>query len=185
MNLLASIRLVFSKPWYVVLGLLVAFCLVVINSLLPQRELIATIIASDSFDWIERVRIIGNLLLTFGINVTVIGKILSIVVALAAGISVAMLVYYLRLRLKVGMAGGASLIGILISFIGVGCASCGSVILASVVGLSAATAFISFLPLSGLEFGLASLILLGWSIYSTGTKMQKAVVCKTSRQYTK
>ena len=175
-----SVKTVLSKPWFVVLALLVTTILVAINSLLPQRDLIATIFTSDSFDGATRAKIVGSLLLTFGVNVTLTGKVLFAIITITAGISISLLVYYLKNRIKFDLAGGTSTLGIFLSLIGVGCASCGSVILSSVIGLSATGAFVGFLPLQGLEIGLLSLSLLMWSIYSVSKKIQNPLLCKVA-----
>lgn len=175
-----SVKTVLSKPWFVVLALLITMILVAINSLLPQRDLMATIFTSESFDWAARAKIVGSLLLTFGVNVTLTGKVLFAIITITAGISISLLVYYLKNRIKFDLAGGTSTLGIFLSLIGVGCASCGSVILSSVIGLSATGAFVGFLPLQGLEIGLLSLSLLMWSIYSVSKKIQNPLLCKVA-----
>lgn len=180
-DVISSVKTVLSRPRYIALSAFVAVSLVIINSLLPQRELIKTIFSSETFSWSARVKIVWNLLVTLGANVTLFGKVLSIAVALTAGLSIALLVYYFRRRLQLDLAGGSSLVGIILSFIGVGCASCGSVILSSFIGLSATAAFIGFLPLGGLEIGLLSLVLLGWSIVSVTKKIQDPLLCKIPR----
>ncbi|MCH7492571.1 hypothetical protein IID19_03180 [Patescibacteria group bacterium] len=179
-DIVTSVKMVLSKPWFVVLALLVTTILVAINSLLPQRDLMATIFTSDSFDGAARAKIVGSLLLTFGVNVTLTGKVLFAIITITAGISISLLVYYLKNRIKFDLAGGTSTLGIFLSLIGVGCASCGSVILSSVIGLSATGAFVGFLPLQGLEIGLLSLSLLMWSIYSVSKKIQNPLLCKVA-----
>lgn len=170
-------KAVFSRPSYIVIASAVTIGMIVVNTLLPHRELIRVIFSSDKIGWGQRLDFIANLLLTFGVNTSVISKILMIVVTIAAGVSIALLVYYLKQRIKLDIAIGTNVFGILAGMVGVGCASCGSILLTSVIGLSASGAFISFLPLQGLEFGLASLALLVWSIWSVSKKIQKGLAC--------
>lgn len=177
-KVLSSLKLVFKKPLYLVLATGVILILLVINALLPQRGLIAFIFQSENFAWSVRLKIIKNLLLNIGANMTMGNKILFVVIIFLAGISIALLVYYIKRRLSLSLESGASLTGIILSLIGIGCAACGSVILSSVFGLSATVAFVGFLPLQGLELGLFSLVLLSWSIYSISKKIDKQIICK-------
>ncbi len=173
-----SIKTVFRKPLYLVLAVLITLLLLLVNAIVINKGLITFLLQWDIFDWSIRLRVIGSALLNAGAVLGVVDKIFLLTLSVLAGISVVLLLYFIKRRIRVGLEGGASLAGIILSFIGIGCASCGSVILSSVIGLSTATAFISFLPLDGLEIGLASFVLLGWSIYSVSKKIQNPLLCK-------
>lgn len=174
---LKSIKTVFSRPSSMVIAGAVTIGMIVVNTLLPHRELIQVVFSSDRIGWGQRMDFITSLVFTLGVNTSITGKILMLTVTITAGISIAMLVYYLKRRIKLDIAIGTNVFGILAGIVGIGCASCGSVILTSAVGLSASGAFISFLPLQGLEFGLVSLVLLVWSIWSVSKKIQKGLAC--------
>jgi len=72
---------------------------------------------------------------------------------------------------------GTSLVGMITGLLGVGCASCGSVILSSVFGVGATAGFIGVLPLRGSEFGLLGVALLLWANYSIALKVQQPLIC--------
>lgn len=173
-----SVKIVFIRPWYILLAIFVSTGMVAIGSLLPNKNLISYFFTNDYFSWIARFKIVWNLFWTFGVNVTVTGKIISVIISLVAGISVALLVFFIKRRVRFSLAGGTSLLGIILSFVGVGCASCGSLLLTTAIGLSASTAFLGFLPLNGLEVGIISLALLVWSIFSVSKKIQNPLLCK-------
>lgn len=72
---------------------------------------------------------------------------------------------------------GMSLFGTMLGLVGVGCASCGSVVLSSIFGLGATAGFLALLPLRGLEFSFISIILLIVSITLVSKKIIDPVVC--------
>lgn len=177
-EVIASIKTVFKKPVYVLIAGVASFILVAISAFLPQRELLAFVFKYDSFKWSSRFKILKDLLFNVSITMKTPGKIIFVLLVILTGISIALLAYYLKRRLHFGLESGASIGGIILSVMGVGCASCGSVILSSIFGFSATIAFIGFLPLGGIELGLIGLGLLVWSIYSISQKIQKQIVCK-------
>ena len=95
------------------------------------------------------------------------------------GINLALLVFYLRKRLAVGREVGASAGGLIVSALGVGCASCGSVLLTSLLGFSAGAAALAALPLQDAEFTLAGIGLIVASIAMLAKRINDPLVCKT------
>ena len=73
---------------------------------------------------------------------------------------------------------GISFVGIASSLLGVGCASCGSVVLTSFIGLSSATTVLGVLPFRGQEFGLLGIIILLIAIGFTLKKINQPFICK-------
>jgi len=55
--------------------------------------------------------------------------------------------------------------------LGVGCGACGSVILSSIIGLSASWTLIGVLPLHGAEFSMLAVVMLAYSILSLSRKL--------------
>lgn len=62
-------------------------------------------------------------------------------------------------------------------FVGIGCASCGSVILASVLSLVGAGGVVFLLPLHGVEFNLLAIALLSYSAWRLAKKLRDPLVC--------
>ena len=69
--------------------------------------------------------------------------------------------------------------GLVSGIFGIGCASCGTFILTSVLALVGAGGIVSFLPLGGEEFGILGVVLIGYATYWTAKKIEEPLVCKT------
>lgn len=103
-------------------------------------------------------------------------------VAIAAGMNIAMLVFYFKKRTAVGAAAGTGGFGLIIGTLGASCSACGSVILSSLIGITSASALVSALPLNGIEFGIASIGLIGFSIYNLAKKIRSPQTCAVKTQ---
>ena len=96
------------------------------------------------------------------------------------GVNISMFVFYLRRRISSESSAGISMGGIVLGLLGVGCASCGSVILSTIFGLTAASGFLGILPLRGQEFGLIGFILILYSIIILSQKISNPLICNVS-----
>ena len=67
--------------------------------------------------------------------------------------------------------------GSFLSFIGVGCAACGSLILGSIASTIGAGWVLAYLPYGGSELGIIGLFLLIISIYLADRTLKKPLVC--------
>jgi len=174
---LRSLHQVFTKPLFLIVGLLVTLLLLLITIWLSIQDLIIWVIASDYLSLTDKFKILTASIGTFRTNFTLLSQILSIIISLLAGVNVSLLIYYLRRRVRLQRESGVSIGGVVLGMLGVGCSACGSIVLSSLLGLATATVFLSFLPLKGTEFALFSIGLLLWSIYYTAKKAQDPFWC--------
>jgi len=183
--LIAALRLVFVNVWYNVLALICAMILGAGIIWLSNHQLIRSVFASDLFDWSARLKILWTSLGLFVTNFTLASQVMIVIVSLLSGLNIAMLVFHVRRRMKIQNAAGVSTFGLIIGTLGVGCSACGSVILSSLIGITAASALISTLPLKGAEFGIVSITLIGLSTYWIAKKIQSPETCaiKISAQH--
>jgi len=72
---------------------------------------------------------------------------------------------------------GLSGLGMLCAFIGIGCASCGSLLLTALIPLLGIGAFISILPFGGAEFSVLGIALLAISSYLLLRQIAKPMTC--------
>jgi len=72
-------------------------------------------------------------------------------------------------------------VGVTASMLGVGCASCGSVVLTSLIGFGSATVIVGSLPFRGQEFGFIGIVILMFAISFTLKKINQPYVCAIER----
>ncbi len=97
--------------------------------------------------------------------------------ALAFGLNVALIERYVRRQAQLHQAAGASLLGILVGILGIGCAACGSAVLASLLGVGATLGVLSALPFHGREFSWLGIFLVLLSTFSLAKKIAEPQVC--------
>lgn len=177
--ILDALQKVFRKPAYVILALLVSVSVFVLAVWLPNIKLIVSIISSSSIPLITKIQLPINLLGSIGTNFTPLSATYTILIAVLFGIYIAMLIYFLKRRIKeVGQSGMATgFLGIASGVLGVGCAACGPFLLTS-FALVGTGGILTFLPLGGSEFGIIGVILLALAIYVTAKKIVDPQVCK-------
>jgi hypothetical protein len=110
-------------------------------------------------------------------NFTLLSRTITIVTGVLIGVQTSLLVYFLRRSYKLQKTMSASFVGVLSSMLGVGCASCGSVVLTTLLGFGSTAAVISFLPFKGQEFGILGIGVLLLVIVLTSRKINSPVVC--------
>jgi hypothetical protein len=102
------------------------------------------------------------------------GGSVTIALALLFGINAAFIERYMRRQVRLHQAAGASAIGVLVGLLGVGCAACGSALLASLLGTGGALAA---LPLRGQEFSWIGIVLVIASSFSLARKIVEPEAC--------
>ena len=169
---------VFTKFKYILLTIIIASFLIAFIAWLPNLHLITRTMSSSSMTFIEKTNLILSLLGSLKTNFTAWSLFTADSIAVLTGIQVSLLVYYLEKFISAKNELGMSVSGIFISILGVGCATCGSVILTSVIGISSTTAIITYLPLMGQEFGNIGISILLFAIYSLVKKIEQPYGCQ-------
>jgi hypothetical protein len=169
-NTRAALALVFQRPKYVViaLGAAVVFSIFV-GSITNFSALAFTLRYSGWWS------VPGSLVQIVWMNSTPWSLLLLFITALLVGINIAFIAFHVKRRLRA--TGFTSIAGIVLAVLGVGCASCGSVVLSSLIGLTAATSLLSVLPLRGTEFSLIAIGILLVSIVRTSKKIIAPLTC--------
>lgn len=173
-----SLREIFLSPVYISIAFLVAVIVLVFSIWLPNLGLIWGIIASGSMPFLAKITFLWNSLGAISTNFSVLSATLTILVSILLGLNIALMVSYFKRRLAIKKASGVSIAGMLAGFLGVGCASCGSLILSAFIGVGATAAFTGFLTLKGQEFSVLSIAILIGALYITAKKSADPLVCK-------
>ena len=177
----------FKRPGYTLLALAIAIVVFTFAVWLPNFKFIADILSSEVANLNDKASIIFGLYGSIGTNFTVVSAIYTILIALLFGMNVSLLTYYIRSQKKVlkGKDTASGLGGLVAGVFGVGCASCGTFILTSVLGLLGVGGVIAYLPLGGEEFGILGVMLLLYSVYALGKRIEAPLVCEPEPQFTK
>src|SRR3989344_454206 len=146
--------------------------------LIPNYSLLASAFVSPLFTPMEKIGILFGIFETMPTFFTPLGQVITIATALLIGTITNLLAFSMRNRVLRRRMAGNSAIGIISSMIGIGCASCGSIILSSLIGLSATVGFLSFLPLGGDFFGVIGLLILLFTRARILLKRSAAATCR-------
>jgi len=168
-----------SKDVAVAVG--VALVVIAFAAWLPNLHLITQTMTSATMTLWQKTNLITSLLGSLQINLSPLSRLIIFTSAGLAGIQVSLLVFYLKQTARIQQTMGVSVLGVATSMLGVGCASCGSVILTSLIGFGSATAVLGFLPFRGQEFGFIGIVILLFAISFTLKKINQPYVCATPR----
>lgn len=175
---LIILKQVMANWRYLVLTLLAALILLLFSIWLPNLSFVGQIATSPFFTISQKIGILWGSLEAFQTNLRPFSRIALIIVSLLFGLNVSLFSFYLKQRVRLEKEAGVGLGGIILGVLGVGCASCGSFIITSVLGASASIAFLGLLPLKGQEFFVIGILMLGLSIFLISKKIHEPLICK-------
>ncbi len=170
-----AFKLVFRDYKYIILAFFITLLFFVIATIIPSYNLVKLLAQGNLF------KIPGIVFDFFIYNSTLISRFLLLILAILSGLNFALLVFYLKRRIKKERSLGTGLAGSIFGILGFGCAACGSVILTSIFGFSATIGFLSILPFRGLEFAFLGIILLLFSIHIFLDKISNPSLCKNGK----
>jgi len=168
---------VITAPKYLVVTLVVTATVIAFAAWLPNLDLLTNVMSSSTMTLWQKTNLAMSLLGSIQTNFTPLSRIVTFVTATLTGIQVSLLVYYIRQTAKVQQSMGMSAVGVASSMLGVGCASCGSVVLTSFIGFGSATTVLGILPFRGQEFGFVGIVILLFAIRLTVKKIKQPFVC--------
>ncbi len=156
-----------------VMGVVIVFA-----AWLPNIHLITKAMTSSTMTFVQKTNLLSGLLGSLATNFTSLSRTVTLTSATLTGIQASLLIYYLRESVRIQREMGVSLAGVATSMLGVGCASCGSVVLTSLIGFGSATTLLGILPFRGQEFGILGIVILLLAINFTLKKINQSFNCK-------
>ena len=174
---MATIAKVITNPKYLALSTLVALIVIAFAAWLPNLHLITRTMTSSSMTIWQKTNLLTSLLGSLQTNFTPLSQVVTATSAVLTGLQASLLVFYIRQTAAVQQSMGVSFVGVATSMLGVGCASCGSVVLTSLVGFGSATVVLGFLPFRGQEFGFLGIGILLFAMSLTLKKINQPYVC--------
>jgi len=163
------------KPILVGVGVSILYALIAI--LLPKSSLIVSSVRSSFFTSGQIFRIILTIIESWNQTNTLSSRIILYSGTVLAGLQAGLVVYWYE-RQKSVLGIKKSGVGFVVGAVSASCASCGSFIIGSLVGLSASSVFLSYLPYQGLELGVIGILILLWSVITTIKKIRSPIVCE-------
>jgi hypothetical protein len=168
---------IIRQPKYLAVAITVSLAVIAFAAWLPNLHLITKTMTSSTMTLWQKTNLMTSLLGSLQTNFTALSRAVTFVSAGLAGVQVSLLGYYTRQTAKLQRSMGMSTLGVATSLLGVGCASCGSVVLTSLIGFGTATAVLGFLPFRGQEFGFLGIGVLLFAIHFTMKKINDPLVC--------
>ena len=169
---------IIQQPKYLLVIAIVTLTVIALAAWLPNIHLITKTMTSKTMTVWQKTNLVTSLLGSIQTNFSPLSRTVTIISATLTGIQTSLLIYYLRQTIMVQREMGVSLLGVATSLLGVGCASCGSVVLTSLIGLSSASTVLGILPFRGQEFGFLGIAILLMAISYTMKKINQPYLCK-------
>lgn len=170
-------QLIFKKPFYVILAIVTALLFFLSSVWLANYGFLSYVFNAGIFNISEKIRIAFDFSELIKINFNFQSLTIVIVLSVLSGVNISALVFYIKNKIAAGREAGLGGLGLAMGILGVGCLSCGSVILSFLFGTTTTLMFISNLPLKGIEFGLVAIVLLLLSIYLVAKKINNLNIC--------
>ena len=177
-NIKYFLQAIYSQLLYVVVAILISLIFFVISIWLANYSFLHFIFTAGIFSFVDQLSMAFDFSDLINTNFTFISLAITTVLSVLFGINSSAIVFFIRNRISISKQAGAGFLTSTVSLLGVGCLSCGSVILSSILGIVAATTFIGMLPLGGYEFGIMGIIILLISIYLLSQKFDNKLICK-------
>ncbi len=170
MSVAVAIITVFKKPGAVFGALVIFTVLLFFVAWMPNFSFLYTLLTSPFFSPSARIKLIAVGFGSLATNFTPLSRVITITILILASINSVMFVSYFKKRALLYKEAGVGASAFLLGLFGVGCASCGSVIISAIAGAGAAAGFLGVLPLGGQEFGIVSIVLLLVSLAAISRK---------------
>lgn len=179
---MTTIAKIIWHPKYLASTVFIAVTMIAFAAWLPNLHLITRAMTSTTMSLWEKSNLLTAFLGSLQTNFTPLSRTLTIISAILTGIQASLLIYYLRQSVKIQTEMGVSFAGVATSLLGVGCASCGSVVLTSLIGFGSATTVLGILPFRGQEFGFVGIAILLVAITYTIKKINQPFACVVKGQ---
>jgi hypothetical protein len=174
-----ALKEVFIKPQYAIIAAIFSFVIFALSVWLRNLPFLKQVIVSPAFSFPDKILLFVRFLGGIATNVTPFSAFMIILMSLLFGVNASLFLHYLMSQKRLPKKEGAGARGAFVSgMFGVGCASCGSFLLGSVLASVGASGAIALLPLRGEELTILSIALLSLSIYWTSMAMQSKKTCR-------
>lgn len=172
-----AMKKVFKKPSSWIIGVITVFVFLFMLIWITNLSLLTYLLSADTFSLGEKLYVFFTSIGNLGTNYTGFQLVLYMLLVSVSGLYIPMFMYHLRNQVAEARAGAAGILAIIMSVFGIGCSACGSIVISSLIGVSATASFIGLLPFGGYEIGLLAFALLTISLYRVSQKIVFPGVC--------
>lgn len=158
-------RLVLSVPLYAVLAVVVSFVSLTAFTVSQNWGFFTGTVVGGNLPLTNRLVILSEFYPFVGTFYGTAASVAMVVIAVLAGVNIALVTYHFREHEISASGGGGSLVGVVLGLLGAGCAACGSAVLLGVLSLFGAGGLVLALPFDGLEISLLAVVALLLSTY--------------------
>lgn len=174
---LFTIAKTLKRPWLFLLFACVSVAVILIAIWLPNLNFLRHVVTTPNYTAVDRATILLTSFGTLQTNFSPLSRWTTIIVALLTGMNIALFVHYVQTRRVLERSMGTTALGTLLGMLGVGCATCGSVIVASLLGVGATAALVGALPFRGVEFGFVGMAVLLYANHALAKKIRAPLAC--------
>jgi hypothetical protein len=168
---------VVKHGWYNFFAILFALALVLALIWLPNLAFLGYLMTSPAFTLLEKTAFILQSFRMLAINFSTLSLVFMFTSVALVSLNTVLLVYYIKRRLALSHEAGVGVLGMVGGLVGIGCASCGSIILTYFLGIGFATRLFGALPFRGYELQVVSIIFPLASLWLVARKIEKPLVC--------
>lgn len=165
------------KDGLLVAGTCMIFCMIALFSFQNGKEALV-MFSLDSFSFVKRFFLFLGVFFDFKSTFTVGSAMLALVGSFLGGINIALAYLYIKIRgeriFKSGLYSG---LGLILAFLGVGCAACGTAFLSVILSFLGFSTMLEILPYKGQEIGYVGIVLLFVATYTLAKKVTAPLVC--------
>ena len=172
-----SFRKIFSNRIYVYLALFASVLFWLLVMIFSQYSWIKFVITTSLLGNIAKINLLFSAFIGKLTYFSPINYLLYLLMAILVGINISVMIFVARNYVKTKKSFGIGLGAIILGILGIGCASCGSLLLVGIFGASSLLSLV-YLPLKGLEINLFVILILCISIYFSVKQTQKPGTCK-------
>lgn len=170
---------IFFKPKNLLLTFLIFILLFFIFSALPNYEIILNFIFLDNISVVRKISLIFEYSFVGLFATSLLSFFITLFTTLFLALNIVLFYFFYKRQEKIFKNKGfvASILGIFLSLFGVGCLSCGALLIAPLFSFFGIASILDFLPFGGLGVAILGLIFTIFSFFYLLYQISKPMVC--------
>lgn len=171
---------IFFKPKNLFIVLFIFLFLFFIFSALPNYEIILNFIFLDSIPFVRKVGLIFEYSFVGLFATSLLSFFITLFTTLFLSLNIVLFYFFYKRQEVIFKNKGfiASILGIFLSLFGVGCLSCGALLIAPLFSFFGIASVLDFLPFGGVGIAILGLVLTIFSFFYLLHQISKPLTCK-------